>query len=69
MPLGIGRVVAPDLPAPSDGVVSVSETRLPAMRDHIVLNVNHFGMLVSRTVARQICAFLREGAFEHRDER
>jgi hypothetical protein len=45
--------------------VSVSETRLPAMRDHIVLNVNHSGMLVSRAVARQICAFLREGAFVH----
>jgi hypothetical protein len=65
LPLGIGRVVAPDLPAPSDGVVSVSETRLTSMRDHIVLNVNHSGMLVSRAVARQICAFLREGAFVH----
>ena len=63
LPLGIGRVVAPDLPAPSDGVVSVAETRLPAMRDHIVLNVNHSGMLISRAVARQICAFLREGAY------
>jgi hypothetical protein len=67
MPLGIGRVVAPDLPAPSDGVVSVAETRLSAMRDHVVLDVNHFGMLVSRAVVRQICAFLREGAFA-RDE-
>jgi len=68
MPVGIGRVVAPDLPAPSDGVISVEETRVPGMRDHIVLNVNHSGMLVSRAVARQICAFLRNGAFEHRDE-
>jgi pimeloyl-ACP methyl ester carboxylesterase len=65
LPLGMGRVVAPDLPAPSDGVVSVAETRLPAMRDHIVLNVSHSGMLISRAVARQICAFLREGAFVH----
>ncbi len=65
LPLGIGRVVAPDLPAPSDGVVSAAETRLPAMRDHIVLNVSHSGMLISRAVARQICAFLREGAFVH----
>ena len=65
LPLGIGRVVAPDLPAPSDGVVSVAETRLPAMRDHIVLNVSHAGMFISRAVARQICAFLREGAFAH----
>ena len=65
LPLGIGRLVAPDLPAPSDGVVSVAETRLPAMRDHIILNVNHAGMLISRAVARQICAFLRDGTFVH----
>ncbi len=67
MPLGIGRIVAPDLPAPNDGVISVEETRVPGMRDHIVLNVSHAGMLISRAVARQICAFLRDGAFERRD--
>ena len=63
LPVGIGRLVAPDLPAPSDGVVSVAETRLPAMRDHVVLNVSHSGMLVSRAVVHQICAFLRDGKF------
>ena len=46
-------------------MVSVAETRLPAARDHIVLDVNHFGMLLSRSVTRQVCAFLREGAFVH----
>jgi len=65
MPVGIGRIVAPDLQRPCDGVVSVAETRFPAMRDHIVLNVSHTGILFSRAVARQICAFLRDGAFEH----
>jgi len=65
--LGLGRLVAPDLPEPNDGVVCVEETRLPAMRDHIVLHVSHSGMLVSRAVARQICAFLRSGAFEHHE--
>jgi hypothetical protein len=65
MAIGIGRIVAPDLEQPCDGVVSVAETRFPGMRDHIVLNVSHSGMLVSRTVARQVCAFLRDGAFEH----
>ena len=65
LPVGLGRLVAPDLPAPSDGVVSVAETRLPDMRDHIVLNVSHSGMLVSRLVAHQICEFLRNGAFEY----
>lgn len=65
LPIGIGRIVAPDLPAPSDGVVSVAETRLPGMRDHVVLNVSHSGMLLSRAVVRQICAFLRDGRFAH----
>lgn len=62
-PLGLGRLVARDLPRPSDGVVSVEETRLPGMRDHVVLDVSHSGMLVSRAVSRQIAAFLRDGAF------
>ena len=66
LPVGLGRIVAPDLPGPSDGAVSVAETRLPAMRDQIVLNVSHSGMLVSRAVTHQICVFLRNGAFEHR---
>jgi pimeloyl-ACP methyl ester carboxylesterase len=65
LPIGAGRIVAPDLPAPSDGVVSVAETRLSGMRDHIVLGVNHFGMLTSRAVVRQVCAFLRDGTFVH----
>jgi pimeloyl-ACP methyl ester carboxylesterase len=65
MSVGLGRLVAPDLPPPNDGVVCVEETRLAGMRDHIVLNVSHSGMLVSRAVAQQICAFLREGAFAH----
>lgn len=65
MSVGAGRIVAPELPGPNDGAVRVDETRLPAMRDHIVLNVSHSGMLVSRAVARQVCAFLRDGAFEH----
>lgn len=63
LPVGLGRIVAPRLPGPSDGVVSVAETRLPGMRDHVVLNVNHTGMLLSALVARQIGEFLRHGAF------
>jgi pimeloyl-ACP methyl ester carboxylesterase len=67
-PVGLGRLVAPDLERPSDGVVSVAETRFPGMLDHIVLNVSHTGMLLSRPVARQICAFLRGGAFLHESD-
>lgn len=63
VPVGLACLVAPDLPAPSDGAVSVEETRVPGMRDHVVLRVSHSGMLVSSAVTRQVCAFLREGAF------
>jgi hypothetical protein len=61
--LGLGRLIAPDMAAPHDGVVRVEETRVPGMRDHVVLNVNHTGMLLSKEVARRICEFLRDGAF------
>lgn len=69
IPIGLGRLVAPDLPKPNDGVVCVAETRLPAMLDHIVLRVNHTGMLLSAEIARQIFAFLRNGAFAHETQR
>jgi len=61
--IGLGRLIAPGLPEPNDGVVRVEETRFAGMNDHVVLPVSHSGMLVSRAVARQICAFLRDGAF------
>lgn len=62
MSLGIGKLLG-GLPHPNDGVVTVEETRLPAASDHVVLNVNHTGMLFSAGVARQVCAFLRQGHF------
>jgi hypothetical protein len=62
---GLGRLVAPGLPRPNDGVVAVQETNVPGMRDHIVLPINHSGMLVSAAVARQACEFIRHGAFRH----
>ena len=63
VPVGLGLIFDPSLPRPNDGAVSVEETRIVGMRDHIVLPVSHSGMLVSRVVVRQICAFLCDGAF------
>lgn len=62
--VGLGRLVARGLPAPNDGVVTVAETELAAARDRIVLPVNHTGMLLSRRVAHQVGAFLRDGRFD-----
>ncbi len=62
--VGLGRILARQLPTPNDGVVTVAETRCDAACDHIVLPINHSGMLVSRRVARQAGAFLRDGRFD-----
>lgn len=60
---GLGLLLAPDLPQPHDGVVSVAETVVPGVNQRLELNVGHTEMLVSGEVARQCCAFLRSGRF------
>lgn len=62
--IGLATLIAPDLPRPNDGMVTVDETRVPGARDHIVLGTGHTWMLVSAAIVRQICAFLRNGAFD-----
>lgn len=65
--LGTGRLLG-GLPSPNDGVVAVEETQMSGLRDQIVLNVNHSGMLVSTSVAQQVCMFLQNGYFFHSSE-
>lgn len=48
----------------NDGVVSVSETRMPGLTDHICVRVSHSGLLISRQVAEQTCVFLETGSFQ-----
>jgi pimeloyl-ACP methyl ester carboxylesterase len=63
--LGLGRLLVRGLPRPNDGVVTVDETRLKGMKDHVVMNVSHSGMLFSPRAVREICAFLKDGRFAH----
>ena len=63
--VGLGMMVAPNLPSPHDGTVSVTETQVPGARDRIVLPVNHTQMIISNLVVRQVCEFLRRGCFAH----
>jgi pimeloyl-ACP methyl ester carboxylesterase len=51
------------LPGDNDGVVTIEETRVPGLADHIVLPVSHSGMLFSGDVAAQAANFLRHGKF------
>jgi pimeloyl-ACP methyl ester carboxylesterase len=62
LPTGLGRLVT-RLPAPHDGTVAVEETGLPGAGARLTLRASHFGLLLSPTVARQVGAFLRTGAF------
>lgn len=60
--LGAGWLVG-SVPQPNDGVVGVEETVLLGANDQIVLNVCHSCMLLSVQVARQACAFFKQGHF------
>lgn len=60
--IGFGQLLA-KFDEDNDGTVSVSETRLQGIRDHLVMPVSHNGMLLSRRVIDQTAAFLRRGEF------
>ena len=62
VPVGMGRI-AGDFGEPNDGSVTVEETRLEGAKDHLVMEVNHTGLTVARSVADQVGSFLRRGAF------
>ncbi len=62
LPRGLGVFVARFEDA-NDGTVSVAETRMPALADHIVIDASHSGLLFSTEAAVQASAFLRNGRF------
>ena len=62
--IGLGRIIAPGLPRPHDGTVSVEETRVVGAREHLVLPVGHTGMLMSPTVVKRMIRFFESGSFE-----
>jgi pimeloyl-ACP methyl ester carboxylesterase len=66
MPIGLGRLIG-TIREPNDGVVTVAETHVTNAADEIVMPVNHTGLVLSSKVARQVCAFLRDGRFVHVD--
>lgn len=66
LPWGVGRLFCA-LDGPNDGTVTVAETRLPGITDHITLATTHMGMLFSRPVAAQACLFLHAGRFARED--
>lgn len=62
LPHGLGHVFS-HFDEDHDGSVSVAETRLPGLKDHVVIRASHSGMLFSAEAARLTAQFLREGRF------
>ena len=52
------------LTAPSDGVVTIAETCLPGITDHLVMRVGHGMLVLSEDVAEQCAYFLQHGQFK-----
>ena len=62
VPHGLGALFA-GFGGDHDGTVAVDETRLAGVRDHVVVDASHSGLLFSAEAAGQAVAFLRDGAF------
>ena len=62
VPVGVGQLLT-SFAGDNDGTVAVSETRLPGVKDHICMPVNHKGLVVSNSVIDQAAAFLKRGEF------
>jgi pimeloyl-ACP methyl ester carboxylesterase len=60
--LGMGRLIG-GIERPSDGAVSVAETRIGAASAMQLVGTNHAGLLLSAAVVRACCAFLGRGSF------
>jgi pimeloyl-ACP methyl ester carboxylesterase len=60
--LSVGRLVT-KFDEDNDGMVAVSETRLPGATAHLTLPVSHTGLLLSARVAHEVGQFLEYGHF------
>ncbi len=63
---GMGTII-PGIPQPNDGTVSVEETRLAGMQDHIVIHTSHFGLLMSKEVFNEALHFIQHGSFSRHE--
>lgn len=51
------------LPGKNDGRVTVENSKVEGMKDHMILHTIHSGILAHREALRQICSFLKQGHF------
>ncbi|MDF2155356.1 triacylglycerol lipase [Vibrio sp. CAU 1672] len=65
MPIGARPLLIQDDNTMSDGTVTVEETRLEGMQDHILVKQTHTSLIYNTFVPRQIDYFIRHDSFLH----
>ncbi len=60
--LGLGKLIL-KLQRPNDGMVTLAETCLPGITEHLEMRIGHTGLVFSEAVAMQCAEFLCHGRF------
>ena len=61
-PIGLGLLLG-KLPEENDGTVLLSETKHPAVSEHLIVNKSHTGLIFSKMVCDLVTNYLRTGHF------
>ena len=63
--IGVGTLIMfGQLAKPNDGTVSVSETDINTLTEHLQVPYNHFTLLIAKPVAQAVASFIKHGRFD-----
>lgn len=65
VPIGARPILMKDITTQSDGTVTVEETTIDGMQDHLLINHSHTSLIYNQQVAEQIDHFIQHDQFKH----